>query len=95
MLITLFSKTHLSKRNSRLARWSRVAKIPQPILDRSTIMTTPRVLQKFVRRLYRSLFHSVPSAGLKEIDLSRLSPVQFNLEMPTALRIPEAWDAKN
>jgi hypothetical protein len=58
-------------------------------------MTTPRVLQKFVRRLHRSLFHSVPNGGLKEIDLSRLSPVHLRLEMPTALRIPEAWDAKN
>jgi hypothetical protein len=58
-------------------------------------MTTPRVLQKFVRRLYRNLFHSVPNGGQKEIDLSRLSPVHLNLEMPTAPRVPEAWDVKN
>jgi hypothetical protein len=57
-------------------------------------MTTQRVLQKFVRRLYRNLFHSVPNGGQKEIDLSRLSPVHLNLEMP-ALRVPEPWDAKN
>jgi hypothetical protein len=57
-------------------------------------MTTPRVLQKFIRRLHRNLFQSVPNGGLKEIDLSRLSPVHLNLEMP-ALRVPEPWDAKN
>jgi hypothetical protein len=51
--------------------------------------------QEPVRRLHRDPFHSVPNGGLNEIDLSRRSPVHLNLEMPTALRIPEAWDAKN
>jgi hypothetical protein len=58
-------------------------------------MTTPRVLQKFVRRLHRSLFQSVPNGGLKEIDLSRLSPVHLRLEVPVALRVPKSWDFKN
>jgi hypothetical protein len=73
-------------------------------------MTTPRVLQKFVRRLYRNLFQSVPNGGLKEIDLSRLSPVHLRLEMPVGAQIaaqsvltsnqlvmfsPEPWEGKN
>jgi hypothetical protein len=58
-------------------------------------MTSKNVLQKFVRCLYHNLFHSVPNGGLKEIDLSRLSPVHLRLETPNQLRPPEPWDVKN
>lgn len=58
-------------------------------------MTTKYALQKFVRRLHRSLFQSVSNGGLKEIDLSRLSPVHMRLDVPVGLRNSESWDSKN
>jgi hypothetical protein len=46
-------------------------------------MTTQHVMKKFVRRLHRNLFLSVPNSGPREIDLSRLRPAQnATLEMP-------------
>jgi hypothetical protein len=46
-------------------------------------MTTNHVMKKFVRRLHRNLFLSVPNNGPQEIDLSRLRPAQnATLEMP-------------
>jgi hypothetical protein len=45
-------------------------------------MTTQRAIQKFVRRLHRSLFHSVPNSGPSEIDLSRLKPIHAAFALP-------------
>ena len=69
-------------------------------------MTTQNVLQKIVRSLHRSLFHSVPNSGPQEVDLSRLRPIQnmthqrpiFNLQFTQQAQItsskikPEPWD---
>jgi hypothetical protein len=46
-------------------------------------MITQHAMNKFVRRLHRNLFLSVPNSGPREIDLSRLRPAQnATLKMP-------------
>jgi hypothetical protein len=70
-------------------------------------MNTQRIMQKFIRRLHRNLFHRVPNDGPHEVDLSRLQPARrdlpvFALQFSQATEanssqgfIPEPWDAKN
>lgn len=57
-------------------------------------MTTDHVMKKFVRRLHRNLFLSVPNSGPREIDLSRLRPAQnAMLEMPALpMQFPMQFD---
>jgi hypothetical protein len=69
-------------------------------------MNTQLALQKFVRGLHRHLFHSMPNRGPREVDLSKLLPVQnrarewpvigmqFTERAQMTLNnvVPEPWD---
>jgi hypothetical protein len=44
-------------------------------------MNTQKILRKFARRLHRSLFQSIPNDAPAHVDLSKLRPAQYGLEM--------------
>ena len=50
--------------------------------------TTP--IQRFLHRLHRSIFHTVPNPGL-EVDLSRLKPISKTADFEPSLewKFPE------
>jgi hypothetical protein len=42
----------------------------------------PKSVRRFLRRLYRSVFHVVPNDGIREVDLSQLRVIDQNEHFP-------------
>jgi hypothetical protein len=58
-------------------------------------MNTHKILRKFARRLHRSFFQSVPNDAPAQVDLSKLQPAQYGLEMQMQFPAPSAMNSNH
>ena len=58
-------------------------------------MNTHKILRKFARRLHRSFFQSVPNDAPAHVDLSKLRPAQYGLEMQMQFPAQSAMNANH